>query len=152
MPKTAVHMLFTLVSVATLMKLIGATPLQILTMTILATSVDLVMDLGHHGGGRSRITHSVLTAPLSSALIYIFAKTGEPILEASYMPSDVVALTALIYASILHLAWDSLTYQGIHIPFKGWVSLGNLSSRGATANLIPMIPTLILLFAFWVRF
>jgi len=152
MPKTAVHMLFTLVSVATMMKFMGATPLQTLTMIILAASVDILIDLGHHGGGRSPATHSILTAPLISALIYIFARTGESILGGSYMPSDVIALTTLIYASILHLVWDSLTYQGIHIPFKGWVSLSGLSSREATANLIPMIPTLILLFAFWVRF
>ena len=152
MPKTVVHALFTLVSVATMMKLIGTTPLQTIAMMILAASVDFVIDLGHHGGGRSRATHSILTAPLISAFIYMLAKMGEPILGASYMPSDMIAMAGLVYASILHLAWDSLTYQGIHIPFKGWVSLSSLSSKGVAANLIPMIPTLILLFAFWMRF
>jgi len=104
MPKTIVHALFTLVSLATMMKLIGATPLQTIAMMILAASVDFVIDLGHHGGGRSRITHSVLTAPLISALIYMLAKRGELILGAPYMSSDIIALTSLVYASALHLA------------------------------------------------
>ena len=156
MPKTSAHMLLTLTSLATLLKLAGAPYESILPIAALGIFVDFLIDLGHTRSGRSIATHSIVTAPIVALLAYIFTATPASIISESlrFLRLDGILelLTpyTFLYASMLHLFLDSFTYQGIHVPVLGWVSLADLESQGAAANIIPVALSLALIFFFWI--
>jgi len=155
-PSTSAHMMLTLTSLATILRLIGAPLRGILPAAAPATLADMLMDLGHTGSGRSAATHSIITAPIIALMAYMpaaaLAYIAGPLLEALGLDAATLLTLMLwgcIYAAALHLLLDSLTWQGIHIPFVGWVSLADLESRGAAANLIPVSLSLLLILLFW---
>ena len=156
MPGTSAHMMLTLTSLATILKLIGAPLRSILPAAAPAILADMLIDLGHTGSGRSAATHSIITAPIIALMAYMpaaaLAYIAGPLLEALGLEAATLLTLMLwgcLYASILHLSLDSLTWQGIHIPLIGWVNLAGLESRGAAANLIPVSLSLLLMLVFW---
>jgi len=156
MPKTASHMLLTLTSLATLLKLAGVPYKSILPIVALGVFVDLLIDLGHTGSGRSIVTHSIATAPIVALLAYISTVVFMAILGPLIKPlaldiTSIQNLTLLgcLYTSLLHLILDSLTCQGIHVPALGWVSMADLESQGAVANIIPVAISIALIYFFW---
>jgi len=150
-PRTAAHTLFSAVAIATIMKMMGQGGLQILLAIPIAALVDAAIDAGHSGGGRSAVTHSLLSIPLISLASYLLLKEVWALLYIPIpIPLDDGWLLAIpLLTSSFHLLWDSLTIQGIHVPLAGWVSLADLSSRGAAANPIPTAAALLMLAAFW---
>jgi len=153
MPKTSAHMLLTLTSLATLLKLAGAPYKSILPIAAPGIFVDLLIDLGHTRSGRSVATHSIVTAPIVALLAYIFTATSASLISESLRLDGILELLTpytFLYASMLHLFLDSLTYQGIHVPALGWVSIADLESQGAVANIIPVALSLALIFFFWI--
>jgi hypothetical protein len=149
-------MLLTLTSLATILKLIGAPLRSILPAAAPATLTDTLIDLGHMGSGRSAATHLIITAPMIALIAYMPATAltyvARPLLEALGLDTMMLLtfmLWGCVYASILHLLLDSLTWQGIHMPFVGWVNLADLESQGAAANLIPVSLSLTLMLLFW---
>jgi hypothetical protein len=156
MPSTSAHMMLTLTSLATILKLIGAPLRGILPAAAPATLADMLIDLGHTGSGRSATTHSIITAPIIALIAYMpaaaLAYIARPLLETLRLDTMMLLtfmLWGCLYAAALHLLLDSLTCQGIHIPFVGWVNLADLESRGAAANLIPVSLSLLLILLFW---
>ena len=156
MPGTSAHMMLTLTSLATILKLIGAPLRGILPAAAPAALADILIDLGHTGSGRSAATHSIVTAPIIALMAYMpaaaLAYVTGPLLEALGLDAATLLTLMLwgcLYASALHLLLDSLTWQGIHVPLMGWVSLADLESRGAAANLIPVSLSLLLILLFW---
>ena len=156
MPRTSVHMLLTLTSLATILKLLGVPYKNVLIAITPALFVILVIDLGHTSSGRSIITHSILTAPLIGLLVYL--STGlligflNPFIKSLGLDTkslENLILYGCLYTSILHLLLDSLTYQGIHIPGLGWVSMADLESQGVLANIIPVAISIALVYFFW---
>jgi len=155
MPKTSAHMLLTLTSLATLLKLAGAPYKSILPIAAPGIFVDLLIDLGHTSSGRSIATHSIVTAPIVALLAYIFTVVSASLVSESlrFLRLDILELLTpytFLYGSMLHLFLDSLTYQGIHVPVLGWVSLADLESQGAAANIIPVALSLALIYFFWI--
>jgi len=153
MPKTSAHMLLTLTSLATLLKLAGAPYKSILPIAAPGIFIDLLIDLGHTRSGRSIATHSIVTAPIVALLAYIFTATSASLISESLRLDGILELLTpytFLYASMLHLFLDSLTYQGIHVPALGWVSIADLESQGAVANIIPVALSLALIFFFWI--
>ena len=153
MPKTSAHMLLTLTSLATLLKLAGTPYKSILPIAAPGIFVDLLIDLGHTRSGRSVATHSIVTAPIVALLAYIFTATSASLISESLRLDGILELLTpytFLYASMLHLFLDSLTYQGIHVPALGWVSIADLESQGAVANIIPVALSLALIFFFWI--
>ncbi|MEM1561248.1 MAG: hypothetical protein QXN35_06815 [Ignisphaera sp.] len=158
MPKLSVHMLSTFTISSTILKyLFGMEYLQILLNSIIVMFSDVMIDLEHGEEGRSWITHSVASAPivaltpcimLESFKAIISPGIFQPILDAFYGP--VIAFLSII-AGLMHLLWDSLTTQGIHVPGIGWVSLMDTPSRGFTANIIPISASLMIIYFFWCR-
>jgi len=155
-PGTSAHMMLTLTSFATILKLIGAPLRGILPAAAPAALADILIDLGHTGSGRSAATHSIVTAPIIALMAYMpaaaLAYVAGPLLEALGLEAATLLTLMLwgcLYASALHLLLDSLTWQGIHVPLMGWVSLADLESRGAAANLIPVSLSLLLILLFW---
>jgi hypothetical protein len=149
-------MMLTLTSLATILKLIGAPLRGILPAAAPATLADMLIDLGHTGSGRSATTHSIITAPIIALIAYMpaaaLAYIARPLLETLRLDTMMLLtfmLWGCLYAAALHLLLDSLTCQGIHIPFVGWVNLADLESRGAAANLIPVSLSLLLILLFW---
>jgi hypothetical protein len=149
-------MLLPLTSLATILRMPGAPLRSILPAAAPATLTDVLIDLGHMGSGRSAATHSIITAPMIALLAYIpatilayFMRSPLEALGLDIMLLGTLMLCGCLYASILHLLLDSLTWQGIHMPFIGWVNLADLESQGAAANLIPASPSLTLILLFW---
>ncbi len=151
MPKTISHMLFNLTTASTILKLLGTPYNQILPTSMATLIVDWLIDLGHGDNGRSAITHSIATAPLIALTSYIMIEyfIGAVGLETILPIDSNLLLTMLVYASLTHLFWDYTTYQGIHVPLIGWVSLSDAESQGALANIPPIILSLACVFFFW---
>jgi len=74
-PSTSAHMMLTLTSLATILRLIGAPLRGILPAAAPATLADMLIDLGHTGSGRSAATHSIITAPIIALIAYMPAAT-----------------------------------------------------------------------------
>jgi len=142
-PRTAAHTLFSAAAISTIMRMMGQGPLQILLAIPIAALVDAAIDAGHSGGGRSAVTHSLLSIPFISLASYLLLKAIWAMFCIPIPLDDGWLLAIPLLTSSFHLLWDSLTIQGIHVPLAGWVSLGNLSSRGAAANLIPTAAALL---------
>jgi len=146
-------MLLTFTSLATILKLIGVPSRYTLTSIAPVLLVDLMIDLGHTSSGRSAITHSIITAPIAGWLAYILTSASISLLLEPLMLDGGLLETftpyGCLYASLLHLLLDSLTYQGVHIPGLGWVSMADLESQGAVANIIPVAISIALIYFFW---
>ena len=144
MPGTKVHMIWSFTFASTLARLMGFSPIWILCSATMAAALDALIDLGHEGYERSAATHSLAAAPIPLILALIIAKLS---------PGGVACLEelgAILTVSMLgHLFWDSLTVDGVHVPFAGWVRLASLRSRGAVANALPIVSAAILTLAFW---
>jgi hypothetical protein len=85
-------------------------------------------------------------------LTVIFLSFLEPLIKPLGLDLKLIetyGLYGCLYASLLHLLLDSLTWQGIHVPLVGWVSLADLESQGAIANLIPVALSIALIYFFW---
>lgn len=156
MPKTSAHTLLTFTSLATILKLLGTPYKDILLTVAPALFVDPLIDAGHTDSGRSVATHSIITAPIIGLLSYIltiiFLSFSEPFMKHLGLNLTLIetyGLYGCLYASLLHLLLDSLTWQGIHVPAVGWVSLTGLESQGATANIIPVALSIALIYFFW---
>jgi len=156
LPKTSAHMMLSFTSFATLLKLTGAPAASILPAAAATALTDALIDLGHGGSGRSAATHSIATAPAIALLACIpamgLACLAGPALKALGLDAALLGALTLwgcLYASLLHLMLDSLTWQGIHIPLIGWVNVMDLESLGAAANLIPISISLALILFFW---
>jgi hypothetical protein len=156
MPKTSAHILLTFTSLATILKLLGTPYKDILLTVAPSLLVDPFIDAGHTDSGRSIATHSIITAPilglLACILTVIFLSFLEPLIKPLGLGLKLVetyGLYGCLYASLLHLLLDSLTWQGIHVPLVGWVSLADLESQGAVANLIPVSLSIALIYFFW---
>jgi hypothetical protein len=148
--------MLTLTSLATILRMLGAPLRGILPAAAPAMLTDTLIDLGHTGSGRSAATHSIITAPMIALIAYMpataLAYVAGPLLEALGLDTMMLLtfmLWGCLYASILHLLLDSLTWQGIHVPLIGWVNLADLESQGAAANLIPVSLSLTLMLLFW---
>lgn len=161
MARLSVHMISTFVISSTILKyLFEMDGLQILFNSIVVMFSDVIIDLGHDEEGRSWITHSVASAPIVALTPYIMLEsfkalilpgTLQPIqqiLNVFYNPT-IVFLS--IITGFIHLFWDSLTSQGIHVPGVGWVSLIDTPSIGFTANIIPISASLMIIYFFWCR-
>ncbi|MEM2370545.1 MAG: hypothetical protein QXF17_01065 [Ignisphaera sp.] len=161
MPMLNVHMLSTFTISSTILKhLFWMDGLQILLNSIVVMFSDVIIDLGHGEEGRSWITHSVASAPIVALTPYIMLESLKAlILPGTLQPIqqilDIFYSPAIVFLSIIngfmHLFWDSLTTQGIHVPGIGWVSLIDTPSIGFTANIIPISASLMIIYFFWCR-
>ncbi len=151
MPKTISHMLFNFTTASTILKLLGIPYNQILPISSVIMIVDGLIDLGHGDKGRSAVTHSIATAPVVALISYIMIEyfIGAVGLETILPIDSNLLLMMMVYASLTHLLWDYTTYQGIHVPLIGWVSLSDAESQGALANIPPILFSLIFIFLFW---
>ena len=148
-PGTRAHMIFSFVAASTLARLMGLGAVWILVSGAAAITLDAVIDSGHEGCRRSAVTHSIASAPapLLTALIIVWLAPLEGVALAA---STLILLGMIMSASFLgHLLWDSLTINGIHVPWVGWVSLAHLESRGAAANAIPILFAILIALLFW---
>ena len=109
MLSTSAHMMLTLTSLATILKLIGAPLRGILPAAAPATLADMLIDLGHTGSGRSAATHSIITAPIIALIAYMPAATlayiAGPLLEALGLDAATLLTLMLwgcLYAAALH--------------------------------------------------
>lgn len=152
-PKTATHILFNFTTAATILKLMETPYKQILPISFSTLLVDTLIDLGHRGGGRSAATHSIATAPVTALISYILIEYFLKLvnLNSLGLVDSNLLLLILTYSSLTHLFWDSLTYQGIHVPLIGWVSLSDVESQGALANIPPVASSIICILFFWAR-
>jgi hypothetical protein len=157
MPKTSAHILLTFTSLATILKLLGTPYKDILLTVAPALFVDPLIDAGHTDSGRSIATHSIATAPIIGFLTYIltiiflsFFESFMKHLGLNLTLIEAYGLYGCLYASLLHLLLDSLTWQGIHVPGLGWVSIADLESQGAIANIIPVALSITLIYLFWI--
>ena len=149
MPGTKAHMIYSFTAAATLARLAGLEAAWILASGAMAALLDAVIDSGHHGCCRSAATHSIASAP-APLLVALLTGWLMPIEMLGLVVSGLIQLGMIMSASFLgHLLWDSLTINGIHVPWIGWVSLAHLESRGAAANMIPILLAVAIILLFW---
>ncbi|MEM1808905.1 MAG: hypothetical protein QXL31_05915 [Thermosphaera sp.] len=145
-PKTSSHMIFSFVATSTLAKLSSLPPVHVLLLGAAAAVLDQIIDLGHEGGRRSGLTHSIASIPALLALASLIASSAPEWGPAAWLAR---CFWLMLLAALGHLLWDSLTVNGVHIPLIGWVSLASLDSQGAAANLPPILAAMLAVYLFW---
>jgi len=142
-------MIYSFTVASTLARLMGLGSFWILVSAVLAAVLDIIIDSGHKSCKRSAVTHSIASVPVPF-LTTLFIIWFVPLIDLDFIVTIFIRVGLILSISFLgHLFWDSLTVNGIHVPGVGWVSLAHLESRGAAANIIPILFTVIIISLFW---
>lgn len=134
MAKLRSHCIFSMGSIAVLSTHLEVSPIVLMFGLLIAVATDNTIDaLGHrrkkiatapgtkkHIFVRSRLGHSILTAPLwGGAWGYVIAKIAAVSKNYLIAKTDFLLLVAAgLVASICHLFADALTESGVYLPFK----------------------------------